>query len=520
MASLLLGMKRRREHRRAESDDSSPENDGSCGVAFSKRTGETDAAHGIETSDDDDVEMTRDLVKEQLNRTTYHRLRGIAAMGQGIPVARRKGNTVYVWPDSDEEVTSEADDIGDLSDNRMLSLPSSHQEARGAPEGAACIPITGRAGIVAYAWVDQADSAAALSQSWNMFSDGYPGNTKLGRLHRWVLGAPEGTFVDHIDGDKLNAMRSNLRFATRELNMQNRKKKAGTKSCYLGVTCERGASWVAKFRRTTVGHWATEEAAAWAYDEAVRAVHGELGRVNGVPRPDNLESLQRSRSTKSRLAQVASGRWRVRMSVGGVQRNVLCDSEVEAQRILQHLLEERKLIEVKKKQAFIKAQEQLICRVQRNEAGVPVITAFSGEQILVSEEDWPKLCVHKWRMIGGYAVTTISDKTVSMSRFLMNVKDEQTLVDHRDHNTANNQRKNLRLATAQENAHNKTSQKLGGGNTGVWRTESGLWRARIKCRRKYYGMGPFATQQEAVSAWNAQARASYGDFAIQQTLCA
>lgn len=45
---------------------------------------------------------------------------------------------------------------------------------------------------------------------------------KLVKMHRFIMGAKEGQMIDHIDRNKLNNTRDNLRFATHQENMHNR----------------------------------------------------------------------------------------------------------------------------------------------------------------------------------------------------------------------------------------------------------------------------------------------------------
>jgi hypothetical protein len=55
-------------------------------------------------------------------------------------------------------------------------------------------------------------------------------------LHRVIAGAPEGLYVDHIDGDGLNNRRANLRLATASQNQHNQRKSVSNKSGIKGVS--------------------------------------------------------------------------------------------------------------------------------------------------------------------------------------------------------------------------------------------------------------------------------------------
>lgn len=43
------------------------------------------------------------------------------------------------------------------------------------------------------------------------------------KIYRYIMKAPDGAIIDHEDGDVLNNLRSNLRFATSKQNSQNRR---------------------------------------------------------------------------------------------------------------------------------------------------------------------------------------------------------------------------------------------------------------------------------------------------------
>src|SRR5690349_9172361 len=54
-------------------------------------------------------------------------------------------------------------------------------------------------------------------------------------LHRFIMNAPEGMEVDHINGDGLDNRRVNLRLVTKTENLRSRKTFKSNKTGYKGV---------------------------------------------------------------------------------------------------------------------------------------------------------------------------------------------------------------------------------------------------------------------------------------------
>ena len=90
--------------------------------------------------------------------------------------------------------------------------------------------------IVAYAFVDEEEFEKINSFKWYL-SNGYARSSKNEIMHRYIMGANIGDkSVDHINGNKLDNRKSNLRFVTSSQNSQNRPKKEGRSSKYIGVS--------------------------------------------------------------------------------------------------------------------------------------------------------------------------------------------------------------------------------------------------------------------------------------------
>ena len=136
--------------------------------------------------------------------------------------------------------------------------------------------------------MDEADFPLVCQHKWYARVRGntsYAVATVDGRptlLHRLLMAAERGQIIDHIDGDGLNNSRANLRLASHQQNMRNRRP-AGGKSRFKGVFSE-GDHWrvCIKVDRESVhlGSYTSEEKAARQYDRAARLFYGEFARTN------------------------------------------------------------------------------------------------------------------------------------------------------------------------------------------------------------------------------------------------
>lgn len=88
-------------------------------------------------------------------------------------------------------------------------------------------------------------------------------------------------------------------------------------------------------------------------------------------------------------------------------------------------------------------------------------------------------------------------------------------IDHRDGNSLNNRRANLRLATHAQNQHNRKAYATNtSGYKGVsYYRPTGKWVARIELKGKCKGLGYFFTPEAAHAAYIAAAKELHGEFA-------
>lgn len=154
-------------------------------------------------------------------------------------------------------------------------------------DGTARVPLRARDGsIKAYALIDAADADLVNQWRWYLARDGYAtrvhwndGAPICFRLHRELLGLSHGDERegDHINRDRLDCRRSNLRALPRRANSQNQPSFSGSTSKYRGVHWSKSyRKWaavvVANGEQHRLGYFGSEEEAA----EVARAGRARL----------------------------------------------------------------------------------------------------------------------------------------------------------------------------------------------------------------------------------------------------
>lgn len=90
-------------------------------------------------------------------------------------------------------------------------------------------------------------------------------------VHRMILNAPKDKEVDHINGNKLDNRKSNLRLATSQINKHNYTKAKGYSWCKRDKRFK--ARIVINYKTINLGDYKTEDEARKAYLEAKAIYH-------------------------------------------------------------------------------------------------------------------------------------------------------------------------------------------------------------------------------------------------------
>ena len=120
--------------------------------------------------------------------------------------------------------------------------------------------------------------------NWCLSASGYVKTTINGKsvfLHRFLC--PEIKSIDHINGNPLDNRSQNIRPATHQENMFNRRKNKTNKTGFKGVT-QSGQKFVAMIgfngKVIYLGTFENKIEAARAYDKKALELHGEFANIN------------------------------------------------------------------------------------------------------------------------------------------------------------------------------------------------------------------------------------------------
>lgn len=147
---------------------------------------------------------------------------------------------------------------------------------------------------------------------------------------------------------------------------------------------------------------------------------------------------------------------------------------------------------------------------------VKKIPLTQGKFALVDDEDFEYLSQWKWHYQKDKSSGYAKRKESSGKSYFLHREVAKTplgfITDHKNGNTLDNRRENLRICLNSQNQANRKKRVGVSKYKGVSKYRK-KWRAGIKYMGKSFNLGSFDTEEEAAMAYNNMAAKIYGEFA-------
>lgn len=149
------------------------------------------------------------------------------------------------------------------------------------------------------------------------------------------------------------------------------------------------------------------------------------------------------------------------------------------------------------------------------------IKLTNGLECIVDVADFHALNAHSWmaivpapgRVYAGRFVTNQKKRELILLHRLLTPCCQSFEVDHRNGNTLDNRRQNLRVATKSQNQANRGIPKNNtSGFKGV-HFDGSKYRAKVVCNKQVHRLGHFDTAEQAAIAYDQKAIELFGEFA-------
>lgn len=142
-----------------------------------------------------------------------------------------------------------------------------------------------------------------------------------------------------------------------------------------------------------------------------------------------------------------------------------------------------------------------------------LIPLTQGQNAIVDAADFEWLS--QWNWFAALVKSTGSfyakrGKNIFLHQVLLGIKG----VDHKNNNTLDNRRENLRPCSQAQNSANAKKSRRGNIYKGAsFHKRQRMWNSHIRIGRKLHHLGSFKTAEEAARAYDAAAKEKFGEFA-------
>lgn len=361
--------------------------------------------------------------------------------------------------------------------------------------------------VVAYAIVDEDDYGELNKRKWHLHH-GYAACQDMETMHRKLTNAKKGDIVDHINHNKLDNRKCNLRIVTRSQNNQNRRKKEGTTSQYVGVFYDRNRKIFSAYSMSTnLGSYTNEEDAGRAHDIFAFHALGKGAKTNGLISYE--EAMKISPPVKEKVIRdlpdniyFENGKYYAQINYDGKRYKKFGFKTVEeAQQQLTQFVQEIEKIKEGKQTALNSRA------ITRTGDGIAFFTV-KGVECLIDDDLWHEFSIKPVSIVNGRYLCTTHDGKPKLVHHIILPASANEVVDHINGNTFDNRRCNLRYASHSLNSQNR-GKVVKENTTSIYkgvslddRHDNRIWAARCGINKKTVCIGTFYSEVEAARAYN------------------
>jgi hypothetical protein len=374
--------------------------------------------------------------------------------------------------------------------------------------------------ITGYCQVSEEDYEHLNKYKWHLSTGGYAQssiNKKVVLLHRYIytdiLKQDIKYFiVDHIDNNRLNNTRTNLRVCTHSENTRNRKKKENSTSKYIGVSFNiTKKKWQVSIKINTLtlnSVYENEIDAAYQYDIWCKEYKLKTN-INNIKKPkDFVLYVKRDKKGNNipKGIRIRDNKFNVNIKGENYGRFVKLEDAIKRMESVRKELKDKKI------------QNTNNIPIKRNEKGECIIELFNKKkekiaETIVDDENYYDLVKYPWHMSHDYVSGFINKKKYLLHRYILNYT-EKHCVDHINGNKLDNRKCNLRIATYTQNSMNRiptknTSSKYIG--VGLYK-KTEQWRSSITFNKKTIHLGYFKNEIDAAKARDIATKQYFGEF--------
>jgi HNH endonuclease len=371
--------------------------------------------------------------------------------------------------------------------------------------------------------VSRQDVERVRKHKWRIWGR-YPHSTSAGSLHHFIIGerpsnVPEDWVVDHANGDRMDARRTNLRWTSVRFNTWNKEQKLSS-STYRGVS-QYGDKWYAKSLRVSIGAFETEQGAGIACAKHAIKEFGEWAMTSHVllanftpseiacmkAEVDAGDYVTRTQKALPKGVTYHKKERKYYVRCDGVTVGTFVDRE-EAIRVSEEYRKEKRMREW---EAYKRLE---ITRDPKDNAAVIALSGPNGKGHFakVPDEFWHILTFKvSWCLTSkGYSSGWWKGKTWYMHGAVWSLlnpdyKAEKGFsIDHRNPSlTLDNRAHNLRLASKGDQERNKRNRGATSKYPGVYRKSKSTFGGNLVIDYEVHRVTPRKTEVEAAMALNA-----------------